>query len=394
MSLKTLGDPVETITFKDPDTGVTAYLVLDSLLNGGCAGGGIRMMPNVTLEEIKRLARGMTFKYGITNIPSGGAKMGIVADPKSPHKREILKSIVKMLAPFVRADVYRFGEDLGTTKEDVAFLYQEIGIDPVEMSRDRAKKLGKTLALPPGTKMSDLGGKGFEEKITSHGVYHVFLEACENLRLEPRGLSVAIQGFGTVGGELARLLHQNGIKVPVIADIEGTLEKESGLPIEELLAIRSPLGAVDRSRLPAGIRQSPREAWLGAKVDVLVPAAVADTITESNVSEVKGRLILEAANIPITPAAEAILHQRGITVTPDFSTNAGAAAGYAMIWFGQCAPEQAYDAVAQRLREMTRAIFEVARTTKIPPREAAKIVAIDNQIKNGVSLNLAFKSSG
>jgi glutamate dehydrogenase (NAD(P)+) len=379
-------DPIASSTFQDPITGASAYLVLDSLLDGRGAGGGVRMMPSVTLEETKRLARAMTYKYGVIGVPSGGAKLGIVGDPGDPRKAEKLRAVARFIAPLVRADVYRFGEDMGITKDDVTLMYREIGVDPIELARERAKRLGKTLSLSPGATMATLGGPDFEDTITGHGLMEVFLEACEVLGLDPLKERVAIQGFGTVGGGFARLLAKRGVRVVAVADIEGTLEHADGLPLDTLYAARNALGTIERAKLPAEIRRRPREEWLDVPADVIVPAAIADTITEANVDRVRACLVLEAANIPVTEGAEAALHARGVTVVPDFVANAGAAAGYAMIWFGQTVPTRVYEDVGERLRGTARAVL--ARSSKGElPRIAAREVALENLGRYGVSFN-------
>lgn len=383
------GEPIATLALADPGTGARAFLVLDSLREGRGAGGGVRLTPTVTLAETRRLARAMTYKYGIIGVPSGGAKLGIVGDPRDPRKPDVLRGIARLIAPLVRADVYRFGEDMGTTREDVAFMYREIGVDPVELGRERARRLGRTLALPPGATMADLGGRAFEETITGHGLLEVLLEACQVAGLDPAGTRVAIQGFGTVGAGLARLLAARGIAVTAVADVEGTIEAEAGLPVEALLAARDALGTIDRARLPRGLRQRPREAWLDAPADVLVPAAVADAITEADVDHVRARLVLEAANLPVTEAAEAMLHARGVTVVPDVVANAGAAAGYAMIWFGQTTPERVYADVGARLRAATRQVLETSQAGGTTPRAAARAAALANLRAHGVAFNRA-----
>ncbi len=382
-----LGEPIEILTLQDPSTGTRAFLVLDSLVDARGAAGGVRMMPGVTLEEVKRLARAMTYKYGGIGVPSGGAKLGIVGDPADPRKPEILRGIARLIAPLVRADVYRFGQDMGTTTDDIALMYREIGVDPIELGRERAKRFGKSVSLPPGATLATLGGRDFEDTITARGLLEVFLEACELIGLDPVGSRVAIQGFGTVGGGLARLLHERGVRITAAADAEGSLEDEGGLPVDALLAARGPLGTIDRSMLPRGIKGRPREGWLEAPADVLVPAAVADAITAANVGRVRARMVLEAANIPVTEEAEVVLHSRGVTVVPDFVANAGAAAGYAMIWFGQTTPDRVYEYVGRRLRSTTRVVLETSRGEGMLPRAAARSVALKNLVGHGVVFN-------
>jgi glutamate dehydrogenase (NAD(P)+) len=139
--------------------------------------------------------------------------------------------------------------------------------------------------------------------------------------------------------------------------------------------------------LPPGIRQRPRDAWLDSAADVIVPAAVADAITEANVDRVRARLILEGANLPVSDAAEAKLHARGVWIVPDFVANAGAAAGYAMIWYTPSPPDRISHDVGRRLREVTRETLETSRERGVLPRAAAQALAVASLERLGVAFN-------
>lgn len=384
--MRALGDPIATLTLTEPATGVRAILVLDTLHDVSGAGGGVRMMPTVTVGEMQRLARAMTYKYAIGGTPSGGAKFGIVAEPTDPRKPEILRGVARLIAPFVRPGQYRFGEDMGITKDDVALMYESIDVDPIALLKARAARFGKDLRLAADATWATAGGKNFEDVITGQGLLEVFLEACEARGLDPVRLRVAIQGFGTVGAGLAELLHGRGVRVIAVADAEGLLEQDAGLPIPALAAARSPLGTIDRSRLPAGIRRRGRDEWLDTPAEVVVPAAIADTITKDNAGAVTAQIVLEAANLPVTEDAEADLHARGVTVIPDFVANAGAAIGYAMLWYGPSPVERIPESVGRRLRTVTREVLAAARSG-VHPRHAAEAVAIAALEAHGVAHN-------
>jgi glutamate dehydrogenase (NAD(P)+) len=327
----------------------------------------------------------MTYKYAIGGAPSGGAKLGVVADPADPRKEQILRGVARLIAPYARPGVYRFGEDMGITKDDVALMYRSIDVDPIALLKERARRFGKDPRLAPGATWATAGGKNFEDVVTGHGLTEVFLEACTLRGFDPRTLRVAIQGFGTVGAGLAQLLAARGIRVIAVADAEGLLQQDEGLPMPALLAARSPLGIIDRSGLPAGIRRRAREEWLDTPADVVVPAAIADTITARNAGDVRAEIVLEAANLPVTPEAEALLHGRGITVVPDFVANAGAAIGYAMLWCGPSTPDRIIEDVGCRLRSVTREVLDAARRSNVLPRHAAEAVAISALETNGVA---------
>jgi glutamate dehydrogenase (NAD(P)+) len=142
--------------------------------------------------------------------------------------------------------------------------------------------------------------------------------------------TIAIQGFGSVGSGTARFLAQKGAKVIAVADVDGTIYQEDGLPVDQLIAARDELGSIDREKLDCSYEEHPRDDWLALGAHILIPAAVADTITKNNVQRITSRLVVEAANIPVTIEAEKQLHRLGVAVVPDFIANAGAACGFGM----------------------------------------------------------------
>lgn len=384
-----LGLPIAILSMHEPSTSVDAFLVIDSLMPLGGSGGGVRMMTSVTLEEVTRLARAMTYKYGSMGAPSGGAKLGIAANPRQANKSEILRGVARLIAPLVKADVYRFGEDMGTTKEDVMLMYREIGVDPIELGRARAARRGYAIDLPPDVKISSLGGEGFAERITGFGVAEVFAEACDVLGFDAHHLRVAIQGFGTVGGELARLLSLRGVRVTTIADARGTMHCDDGLDVNSLLAARNEFGEVDRNNLSPSVAVLPPEAWLQTDAEVIVAAAVKDAITIDVVPALRCKLIIEAANIPIPADADHALFERGIPVIPDFVASAGSAAGYAMIWGNQTTPIGATAAVGKRIREITSMSLRRSIKRNVSPRSAARELALENMKELGMQMNFA-----
>jgi len=331
----------------------------------------------------------MTYKYAIGGAPSGGAKCGIVADPTTPRKADILRGVASLIAPYVRPGIYRFGEDMGTTKDDIALMYRAAGADPIELLKARAQRFGKELRLASDATWATAGGKKFEDVITGHGLMEVLLETCEVRGVDPRTLRVAIQGFGTVGAGLAELLDARGMSVIAVADAKGLLEQDGGLPVAALLAARDALGTIDRARLPKGIRHRAREEWLDSPAEIVVPAAVADAITMNNVGAVKAQIVLEAANLPVTTEAEAALHARGITAVPDFVANAGAAIGYAMLWHGPSPVERIVEDVGRHLRSVARELLEASRAPGVLPRHAAEAVAVATLERHGVAHNRA-----
>ncbi len=366
-----LRKPLYEISMYDPQTNTQAFLVVDSLQNG-VAGGGIRMTPQVSLDEVRRLARSMTYKLSAVKVTAGGAKAGIVGDPRSPHKKAHLKAFAKMMEPFLKS-FYVAGEDMGTSAEDVAFVYDVINFSWVRLASLKAKKYGIKLQIPNDFDPSAVGGENLELILTGYGVAESTEEACNFLGIEPKGARVVIQGFGTVGSMTANFLGQKGFNIVAVADIEHTIYSPQGLDVEKLVAATDSFGNVDPGRLDFEHQILHRDQWIGLEADILIPAAVPDTINSANVGQVKARLIVEAANIPVTEAAEKYLFEKGIAVVPDFIASAGSAGGLGLVLTGQVPldPMKILSEIGRRLKQTTHKVLSISKADGIQPREAA-----------------------
>ena len=369
------------VTLHDPDTGVTAYIVVDRLINGMC-GGGCRMSPTVTMEEVGMLARTMTYKFAAMGVKVGGAKSGIVFDPRSPDKRKASAAFGRLAIPYLHS-IYVTAEDMGTDAEDVAIIYENAGVDPIEFAKEQAKKLGITLELPEGVEFSNLGGESFEELITGYGVAEAADEAAGLVDMTLEGATAAVQGFGTVGAITARNLARRGVKIIAVTDIEGSIVRKDGLDVEKMIAARDAAGTVVRDKLDFDFTTGKGDGWLTAGADIIVPAAIANAIHEKNVKQVDAKLILEGANIPITPEAQETLMKKGVLVIPDFIANAGAAAGFGLILTGECKIEEVFGEFSSRIRRGVRYCVEESKKEKITTRRAALRLAEENLEKLG-----------
>lgn len=359
------------IVMCDPETNTHAFLIIDTL-KSGFAGGGIRMTPHVTQEEVRRLAQAMTYKFSAVDVPMGGCKAGIVADPNAPDKTVHLEAFARMVKPFLK-DMYIAGEDMGTTATDVGLIYRAANCSWVELVKEKMAKQGVNLEVPANFDPSDFQGVNLEEELTGYGVAEVTEEACEVIGLDASQAEVAIQGFGTVGSITARNLFDKGFTIIAVADVEGTIHCPDGLPIDALLSVKDALGMIDRSQLNFEHQLLHRDEWLGLDADILIPAALADTIHRDNVAQIGAKLVVEAANIPTTPEAQRFLFEQGIAVVPDFIANAGAAGGFGMILTGQVdfEPESILSELGKRLRRTTNEVLSVGRAKGILPREVA-----------------------
>lgn len=364
------------LTLYDPNTGTRAFIVVHRLIGGIC-GGGVRMSPGVSLDEVAQLARTMTYKFAAMGVQVGGAKSGIVYDPRSPRKKEADVAFGRMAAPLL-STIYTIGEDMGTSAEDVSIIYGTAGVNPIEMAKKKAKERGITLNLPENVEFSKLGGESFEEIITGYGIAEAADEAARLLSLDLADATVAVQGFGTVGSITARNLARRGARVIAVTDIEGTIINDDGMDVEKLIAAKDQHGTIDRGKLAFPFKKGDRDAWLTAGAQIIVPAAVAGAINEKNVKKVTAKLILEGANIPITPKAQEVLTRKGTPIIPDFIANAGAAAGFGLVLTGQCPVEKVFEEFSKRIRDGVRYTVEESRKNKITTRQAAVNLANKN----------------
>ncbi|GCE47766.1 glutamate dehydrogenase (NAD(P)+) [Thermosporothrix hazakensis] len=289
----------------------TGYRVQHNI-NRGPAKGGIRFSPEVSLDEVRALAMWMTWKCAVVGIPYGGAKGGVICDPHKMSMAEIerlTRRYATEISILIGPDSDIPAPDMNTNPQVMAWI-----MDTYSMHQGYsvpAVITGKPLAI---------GGSEGRLEATARGVQVVALEAMQDMNMQPEKCRVVIQGFGNVGGIAARLLHESGCKVIGISDISGGLYNPDGIDIPK---------ATRFSREHGGLRGFPEaEEITNAELltlpcDVLIPAALENQITGHNAAQINTRLIIEAANGPTTPEADAILNERGITVVPDILANAG-----------------------------------------------------------------------
>ncbi|ANY10294.1 glutamate dehydrogenase [Pseudonocardia sp. HH130630-07] len=314
------------LQWNDSATGAVGYLVVHTL-RAGLATGGTRMRAGCTLSEVEDLARGMANKTATFDLPIGGAKGGIDFDPKDPRAVEVLERFCEAMRPWIDAH-WVTAEDLGVPQHLIDEVFDRLGLgQSYHAAISRAADPEATLErVRTGLRAEVDGGFELGDVIGGYGVAHACLAAAVSWGRAPAATTVAIQGLGTMGGAAAYYLHEAGMRVTTVADAAGTLHCPDGLDVPALLDLRDGYGEIDRSRLPAGVEQLPRNAILSVEADILVPAAISYAITPDNSYDVRARVVVEAANAATTPEAEAMLAARGIPVLPDFVANAGAVA--------------------------------------------------------------------
>ncbi len=293
--------PERVLQVYDPKTKMKGVLVIDNTARGP-GKGGIRLVPDISAQEVFGLARAMTWKNALADIPFGGAKAGIKADPKTCDKDAVMRAFASKVKEMVPG-LYIAGPDMNTTEKEMAAFADEVG----------------TLKGATG-KPSSLGGLPHELGSTGFGVAQATFVALEHKGMDVNGTTVAIEGFGNVGTFAAKFLSERGAKIIAVSDSKGTLYSESGLSYEKLMKTKAEKGTV--TAYGEGKVLAPAELF-GLKCDVLIPGARPNVITDANVGAVKAKIIVEAANIPIPEKNEQELAKRGVLVVPDFVANAG-----------------------------------------------------------------------
>jgi len=330
----------------DPKAGLKAILVVDNVAAGPSI-GGVRMAPDVSLEECFRLARAMTYKNAAAGIPHGGGKSVIFADPAMDPaaKENLVRAYAHAIEPFTD---YIVGPDMGTNETVMAWVRDEIG---------RAVGLPRELG---GIPLDEIGATGF-------GLAAAVEVACGHLKRDLEGARVALQGFGSVGRHAARCLADRGAVVVAAADSSATVHDPGGLDVAAVTAFKRDGGHF--AGFGAGERLE-REAVIGVDCDILVPAARPDVVREDNQESVKAWLIAPGANIGVTDAAERLLHERGVLCLPDFIANAGGVICASVEYHGG-SQTQAFDVIGTRIRGNTGEVLERAATQGSRPRRAA-----------------------
>jgi glutamate dehydrogenase (NAD(P)+) len=278
----------------------------------GPSKGGIRYHPDVTLDEVKALAMWMTWKCALMGIPFGGAKGGVVCDPKKLSRGELERMTRRYITEIIN--------EIGPEKDIPA---PDVGTDPTVMAwifdTYSMNKGHSVLGVVTG-KPLNVGGSLGRLEATAHGAQYCIQEALRKLEMSISGLRVAVQGFGNVGSYLAKFLAQEGATVIAISDSRSGLHNPNGIDIEAALAHKQETGALEGLR---GAESITNDELLLLDCDVLAPCALEQVITRENADQVKAKLIAEGANGPVTPAADEILDDRGVIVLPDALTNAG-----------------------------------------------------------------------
>lgn len=377
--------PLLEITWTDPVTDCKGYVVIDTLVRG-LASGGLRLRKGCSLEEVRGLAQGMTRKEAIvydpadTYLPLGGGKGGIDIDPADPEATNVLRRFLAAILPVVR-EQWNTGEDFGLHKETIEKVAAELGlastVEAVFATIADADASRDALAAAFAT---TIGGISLGDLVGGYGVAQACVVTAERLGQRPEETTAVVQGFGSIGGATARYLAEVGIKVVAVADREGLIRNDAGLDVDALLAARDGFGIIDRSALRSSDTTGDREDWLTVPCDLLVPAAMSYVIDVDDVPRIAAKVVVEGANMPTLPSAEAALRERGIPVVPDFLANVMTNAWWWWIVFHDIAPtaEASFDKIRTVMRRLIDTVSADAQTSGGTLREAALALAARN----------------
>ena len=356
--------PEKILEVWDAKTGMRGFVVLDNLSRGP-GKGGIRMTPTVSVEEVARLARAMTWKNALAGLPFGGAKAGIIGDDRKMskgQKKEIVQSFSKAIKS-ICPQLYVAGPDMNTAEEEMEWFAEANGSwksctgKPANMCV--AHGSGKKCGIP-----HEYGSTGF-------GVFTASLVAARHLKMDLKNSAVAIEGFGNVGWFAAKYLTEYGARLVAVSDSKGVVYNKKGLDFKTLDRTKKENGTVTKYR-GAKILGTKEIIFLDA--DILITAAVPDLVKKEDAGKIKAKLIVEGSNIPMTAETEEILHKKGILVVPDFVANAGGVISSYAEYKGKD-PDQMFKLVEKKIRRNTEIVLERSQEKRIKPRDAALGIA-------------------
>jgi len=336
--------------------------------------GGIRYHPEADEEEVRALASLMTWKTALVGIPFGGAKGGVQCDPRGMSARELqalTRRFTRSVSHIIGVNRDIPAPDVGTNAQTMAWMMSAY-----------SEEHGYTPGVVTG-KPLELGGSPGREEATGRGVSLVIKEAAKDFGIPMEESTVAIQGFGNVGSWTARYLDQGGCQVIAVSDVNGGVSNGRGLDLEHLKTHLDSTGTVYGFQ---GGEAITNEELLEMECDFLVPAALGGAIHSDNASRIRARMVVEAANHPVTPGGEAVLNDRGIPCLPDLLVNAG---GVTVSYFEWAQNIQRFPWELSRVNEaleeiLVKAYREVsarAAQEKLPYRDAAFLIAVSRVVQ-------------
>jgi glutamate dehydrogenase (NAD(P)+) len=348
----------------------TGFRVQHSIARGP-GKGGVRYSPDVNLNEVRALASWMTWKCAVVNIPFGGAKGGVICDPKKMSQGELermTRRYTSEIIEFIGPEKDVLAPDMNTNEQTMAWI-----MDTYSMH------MGHTVTSVVTGKPVTVGGSHGRIEATGRGVQVMCDESLRYLKMPIEGCRVIIQGFGNVGSNAARLLMERGYKIIGVAEFDGGLSNPNGIDIHQLLDYKR------RNNTILGFRNAeatPSEELMETECEILIPAATENVITSRNADKIKARIVVEGANGPTTAVADEILSEKRIFIVPDILANAG---GVTASYFEWVQDRQGYfwkeatlnEQMETILRDSFDDVIRYAEAHNVNNRIAAYMLAID-----------------
>lgn len=332
--------------------------------------GGVRFHPDVTLDEVSALAMWMTWKCAVVDIPYGGAKGGVCCNPKEMSSSEL----------------ERLTRRYATMLLDIIGPYRDVPAPDVYTDEQTMAWIMDTYSLFKGYSVPEsvtgkpliLGGFKLREEATSRGVAFCIREALKHLKMKASSSTVAIQGFGSVGWNLARIMHEDGYNVVAVSDSKGGVHSPKGFDPVKVLEHKEKTGSVVGFK---GSKQVTNEELLELPCDILAPAALENQITVDNADRIKAKVLAEAANGPTTPDAERILDEKGVFIIPDILANSGGVTASYFEWVQNLTRERWSDRDAYKKLEimMVKAfdeVYDISKKRKVDMHTAALVLGV------------------
>ncbi len=352
--------PERIVEVYHPKLGLHGVLVVDNTALGP-GKGGIRFTPSVSKEEVFRLARTMTWKNSMAGLPFGGAKCGIIGDPKklTPKQKDEWVAAFSRLIKGVCPQIYCAGPDINMAEHDMEVFAKANG--DMKSCTGKPKKLG---GLP-----HELGSTGF-------GVFHAIKVALKHMGKDIKKVKYAVEGYGNVGEFVCKFMSEAGAKLVAISDSRGTLVVPKGIDVKKLYEVKKSKGTVTAY----GGKVLPNKDICFQDVDVFVTAAIPDLFGVSDVPKIKAKLIVQGSNIATSVEAEVALAKKGVLVIPDFVANAGGVISSYIEYIGGT-EKQMFKTVQEKITKNTQLVLERSKKDKVIPRIAAEKIAKERVLK-------------
>ena len=334
----------------------------------GPAKGGIRFHPNVTLDEVKALAMWMSWKNAVAGVPFGGGKGGVTVNPKELRVEEL----ERLSRAYAAAFSHLFDQDKDVPAPDVNTNPKIMGWMLDELEKIKGRKQPGTITGKP----VELGGSLGRTEATGLGGFYTIVNAVRAFGI--KGKRVAVQGFGNVGFHAAKFLAENGFSVVAVSDSRGGVFNQDGIGPASALKIKKEKGSV---KFYKG-REISNKELLELDVDILVPSAIENVITEKNADRLQAKMVVELANGPTTPEADRILEEKGIVVIPDILANAGGVSVSYLEWVQNrtgfyWSKQEVWDRLKLVMDRASREVYEVKKLKGLNMRDSAISVAVE-----------------